>query len=84
MNTKTIYCPYNSDYRVELDKGQVIDDNPGEGTPAMVYGPHGSCGTFYAAQGEGELACGDTVHVLPSDVSHWLNSIEDEVDEFLY
>lgn len=84
MNQKTIVCPFNSNYRVELDKEQVIPDNPGEGTPAMVYGPNGSCGTLYAAQDTGELSCGPSVHVLPDNVTKWLNDNDEEIDAFLY
>lgn len=84
MNQMTIVCPFNSNYRVELDKEQVIPDNPGEGTPAMVYGPKKSCGTLYAAQDNGELACGPSVHTLPASVTDWLNQIDEEVDNFLY
>lgn len=84
MRQKTIHCPFNSAYRVELDKDEVIFDNPGEGTPAMVYGPYGSCGTLYAAQAEGELVCGTREHTLPDNVTKWLSDIDEEVDAFLY
>lgn len=85
MSQMTIECPFNRNYRVELDKGEINMDDPGEGTPAMVYGPNGSCGTLYAAQGEGELACGPSVHVLPDSVTNWLNEEVDEIAEnFLY
>lgn len=84
MRQMTIVCPYDSRYRVELDKDEIIPDNPGEGTPAMVYGPNESSGTFYAAQNEGELCCGPREHTLPDIVTRWLNDIDEEVDDFLW
>lgn len=84
MRQMTITCPFNANYRVVLDKDQVIADDPGAGTPEMVYGPNGSCGTLYAAQSNGELVCGTNEHTLPGNIVNWLDSIDDEVAEFLY
>lgn len=80
---RTLTCPSDSRYRLELDPTQVFPDDPGQGTPAMVYGPRDSSGTYQAATSYGELACGPTVEPLPASVQRWLDSdaIVDAIDE---
>lgn len=70
---------------VVLDLDQVVKDNPGEGTPAIVRTTDGKGdGTYWAAVHEGELICGREVVELTAAEMMWLNSLEDEVNEFLF
>lgn len=67
--------------RLVLDTTQVFPDDPGAGTPAMVYlsKPHASA-TFWCAVDTGE--CDD---VRLSDTQcRWLQEQYDEVNDFLY
>jgi hypothetical protein len=66
-------------WRVELDSTQVIPDDPGAGTPAMVYAPSGASGTYWCVMDTAEID-GEEV---PSFVLQWLEKIFDEVDEFV-
>ena len=87
---KILHGPQN--LRVELDKSQVIPDDPGAGTPAMVYlyEPFASrataCATYACACGEGELQpCylhGDVIQLTDAQRT-WLASIDDEIGNFL-
>lgn len=79
MNTKT-YTRGN--YRLVLDKSRVVPEDPGSDTPAMVYGPNGSSGTYWCACDTGELSYGD--RQLPNSVVNWLIALLDDVDAFLY
>lgn len=64
---------HKSGWRLELDRDEIIPDNPGEGTPAMVYSPGDkSSGTYWCAIDMGEVSCGDTVVPIPGDVLAWL------------
>jgi hypothetical protein len=83
---KTIlHCPHASFWRVELDTDEVIPDNPGEGTPAMVYGPRGASATYSCASDTGEVLDNDCLSVaIPLDVQRWLESIETDVNTFLF
>ena len=85
MATKSLPCPFNSKWIVLLDSAQVNKADPGEGTPAMVYGPHGSCGTLWTAMNTGEVVGGDTEHTIPHNVLTWLQDVvADEAESFLY
>jgi hypothetical protein len=72
---------------VELDKRQVFQDDPGQGTPSMVYMKHCSgkgiidSGTFNCAIQTGELS--DEGRRLTQPMSDWLQSLETEVEAFL-
>lgn len=69
--------------RVELDKSQVFEDDPGQGTPALVIsGEYVS--TYWAAVGEGELLGDSGVKVLTDLQLAWLDSLEQKICEFLY
>ncbi len=75
---------------IELDRGRVNLENPGEDTPAMVYRNKGlrdeSSATYWCAIGEGELwdCSGDASPELTEAECDWLNSKHDEVEAFLY
>jgi hypothetical protein len=78
--------------RVELDKSQVYHDNPGKGTPAMVYiyepfasNPFASS-SYSCACCEGELlAIGrdNEDYQLTEQQLTWLQGIEDQVNDYL-
>ena len=65
---------------LELDSDQIFPEDPGQGTPAMVYsGIHS--GTFHAAMETGELDGGD--FLLSQGQQQWLVDQEDNVNEFI-
>lgn len=71
---------------LELDSEQVLPDDPGQGTPAMIRlesNPE-CCATFWCAAGEGELDSDrDGFHQLNHDQVMWLDEMQDEVDQFI-
>lgn len=82
MNRKTI--PLGNGWRLELDRAQVFPDDPGQGTPAMVYGPRGESATFQCALCEGEADAGAGYVAIPGAVMRALEAAEGDMDEFLY
>lgn len=67
--------------KIVLDKSQVILDNPGAGTPAMVYTKDAKAnGTFWCAVDTGEV---DGVR-LTDPQCEWLQEQDVKVNEFLY
>ena len=66
--------------RVSLNRKQVFPDDPGAGTPALVW-VNGNSGTYWCVCSEGELMDGPE---LTTPELRWLHSIADEVDSFLY
>lgn len=83
----TIPCPTDKRYFIELDPAEVFTDDPGQGTPEMVYGPDGASGTYACATDTGELTCGDsaaTSAAIPQSVLAWLDSdaVTARIDEF--
>lgn len=68
-------------WRVELDSAQIFPNDPGAGTPAMVYSPSGASGTYWCVADTGEIDCG--AEECDPAVAEWLNSIEDQVNEFV-
>ena len=79
LTVETHVCPANSAYKVVLDFNEAVPDDPGAGTPAMVYGPKDTSGTFYCALDTGEL----DEQQLPTRVSRWLEAMTEHVDEYL-
>jgi hypothetical protein len=80
----TLISPTHLKLRIELDRDEVFPDDPGNGTPAMVYvtdkqGKQCS-GTFWCANDTGEV---DYVELSEAQLT-WLRDQEDEVYEFLY
>jgi hypothetical protein len=66
--------------KIELDASEIFPDDPGNGTPAMVFcGKHG--GTFWCALDTGELGCGD--YELTDEQHRWLQSRVDAVNDFI-
>lgn len=72
-------------YRVSLDRGEVFPDDPGQGAPAMVYGPTGEAsGTYWCVSDTGEIEARGEYWDVPKDVLAWLGEIEGDVNAFLY
>ena len=80
-NKKTLNGP--GGIRIVLDKAEVIPDDPGQGTPAMVYLLDKSA-TYWCASGEGEVTGNRGTRQLTPEQCKWLNDQEDAVTEFLY
>ena len=72
---EVIYGP--GSVRIELDSSQVVPDDPGAGTPAMVFAPQGS-GTYWCVLDTGEV---DDSTLTPEQYK-WISSKEDYVTEF--
>lgn len=73
-------------WRVEFDSAEIFPDDPGNGTPVMVYAsyfvrgyvyPKSASGTYNCVVNEG--MCGDVD--VPDSIMHWLESLEDEIEE---
>lgn len=70
---------------VVLDKSEVFKDDPGNGTPAMVYNMSGASATYNCAVNEGELENNYTgnMNQLSEKQIEWLIEIESEINNFL-
>lgn len=77
---KTLYGPYG--IKLVLDTDEVFPDDPGNGTPAMVYYGTGSA-TYWCAIGESEVWDKQAIR-LPEKCLNWLESQEIELDNFLF
>lgn len=79
---KTLFGPKG--VRLELDRSQVFEEDPGQGTPALVYYKEG-CSTYWCACGEGYIDGGRKGEIkLPESVLNWLYEQDAELTEFLY
>lgn len=69
--------------RIELDSEEIYPDDPGQGTPAMVYKGNASA-TFWCAESEGELE-GDRSNMveLSAAQKRWLTEQQPIVDKFI-
>lgn len=66
--------------RILLDSAQIFPDDPGAGTPAMVYvGKH--AGTYWCALDTGDIDCGG--FTLSNAQWNWLDNQFDTVSEFV-
>ena len=65
-----------------LDSSEIIADDPGAGTPAIVNGPGGASATYWCAIDTGELDGPGGVEI-PRTVLAWLNDHEATVAAFL-
>ena len=69
--------------RLVLDSAQIFPDDPGQGTPAMVYKGNASS-TYWCACGEGELLGPGCESVALSQTQcNWLDAQEEAVSAFL-
>lgn len=85
MDTKTLTCPHAPIWRIELDRREVFPDDPGAGTPAMLYGPRDSSATFYCALDTEEIGTGDGSYIdVPRPVLDWMSAQEFVVAAFLF
>ena len=69
-------------YTLVLDPAEIIPDDPGAGTPALVYDPtRRRSSTYWCAVTTGECDC----YELPASVHDWLASdrIQDKVEALL-
>lgn len=69
-------------WRIELDTAQVFPNDPGNGTPAMVYSPKGESATFNRAIDAGTVGDYDTP--IPDNVWNWIDESTDEINAFLW
>ena len=69
---------------LDLDKSQVFEDDPGNGTPAMVVHENEACATYWCAVNEGYLMGDDGEYRLTDNQIRWLESLEAKLQEFLY
>ena len=83
MNTQTYRGPHG--WTLVADRRQVFPDDPGNGTPLMVYAPRmcgwGTLGRVLAT-GEVDDNSGAVI-VVPPDVLTWLEDAEDNATEWL-
>lgn len=72
--------------KVQLDRSQIVPDDPGQGTPALVVLKNANA-TYNCACGEGELLCdnpcGGAISLTDAQLE-WLGQIEDEIEDFLW
>lgn len=69
---RTVTLSHESGWTCVLDRSEVFPDDPGNGTPAMVYAPsRKESGTFGCAIGEG--MAGDAR--IPTNVYSWLENM---------
>jgi len=69
-------------WKLVLDKSEIIPDDPGAGTPAMVYAPNGDSATYNCAVDTGEI--GDESDRIPNSIHNWLLNSENEMHAFLW
>jgi hypothetical protein len=74
---------YGGSFFVLLDRREVYLEDPGAGTPAMVYlGKYSA--SLWCALSTGEVTCPDDYRELTGAQYRWLESIQDDVEAFLY
>ncbi len=67
-------------YRLELNSREIVPDDPGAGTPALLWGPNKQTATFWCALDSGELGDGSEI---PESVMKWLDRMVPTVESFL-
>lgn len=65
--------------RIELDSSEVVPNDPGAGTPAMVYLGN-DCATFWCAM---DYGCLQDDTELSERQSRWLDEQEETVNAFV-
>jgi len=82
-----VLCPKDGRYYLVLDPAEIYPDDPGNGTPVMVYFDDPmydeAQATYGCALGAGGLLGNATIHKLPNAVYAWLESMAPYVDQFL-
>ena len=84
MDTKTLTCPHAPIWRIELDRCEVFPDDPGAGTPAMLYGPRDSSATFFCALDTEEISNDAECIDIPRLVLDWMSAEEFNIAAFLF
>ena len=84
MNTQTFHGP--DGWTVVADRRQVFPDDPGAGTPLMVYAPGArASGTLARVLDTAET---DTntgqIEPVPGRVMAWLTNIDNEANEWVF
>lgn len=73
---------------VELDREEVFPDDPGQGTPAMVFHRDRSgavySATYWCACDTGELDGDAGCKRLREDDLEWLDGLDSDVNDFLF
>lgn len=87
MTKQTLHGP--NGFHIVLDSDEIFPDDPGNGTPAMVYANAGKWNsTYWCAEDTGEMTVSgsvfDTVDI-PQRALDWLRSekIMDAVNDFI-
>lgn len=78
----TIICHLNSRFSLVLDPDEVFPEDPGQGTPAMVYGPDDASGTANCVANVGEMEGRNGIVIVPDNVLAWLQSdeVQDQIE----
>ena len=74
MSMKPKFSLHKHGLRVEFDAAEIFPEDPGAGTPVMVW-TCGNSATYNCARNEGEV---DTVRLTQQQID-WLWSIEEDV-----
>lgn len=67
-------------YRLELDSREIVPNDPGSGTPALLYAPNKQTATFWCALDSGEMGDGTEI---PKPVMSWLDRMAPTVENFI-
>lgn len=68
--------------RVDFNADEIIPDDPGAGTPVLVW-LHGESGTYSCVREVGEVCGDDAVHLLTQQQIDWLWEIDGRVRGWL-
>lgn len=84
MNTQTFHGP--DGWTLVADRREVFPDDPGQGTPLMVYGPKATCsGTLNRVLDTAET---DTntgrIEPVPGRVLAWLENTTEQAEAFAF
>jgi len=74
MNTSPKFSLRKHGLRVDFDAAEIFSEDPGQGTPVMVW-TCGNSATYNCARNEGEV---DAVRLTQTQID-WLWSIEEDV-----
>ena len=84
MSTRTKTLEHPEGWKIVLDADQIVPDDPGAGTPAMVHGPRGQSGTYFAVYENEEIGRSDgSYEQIPRSIARWLDEQFDEVEAFM-
>ncbi|MBJ6984015.1 hypothetical protein [Luteimonas sp. MC1750] len=85
MNTNTFNGPHG--WMLVADRREVFPDDPGNGTPLMVYAPKATAsGTLGRVLDTAEVdeARNANAREVPGDVMTWLENVADQAQTFVY